>query len=451
MIMSNYQATIHAPFVLVPQYFGSTVFDRSSSKYLPFDHETTELLKASRTKPFFELLDGLDAEAAHAAIEFYQHFYDLRFFSLNGLFWGEVLELEAAQSHLSSPLAVHLEVMAACNLTCKHCFAGELPRKEERLSLKEIEALFEDMAKMGSYRLGLTGGEPLLHPQIFEIIDMAIAYGLHPCLTTNALLITEEIAREFGKREMLWLNVSLEGATAGTNDAVRGSGTFAKVVEKLQILSQYSRFTLAFTIMKTNAEEVLAFAKLGRELGASTVVFRPLYPVGVSQHFLDSLMPSFEQYNTALNLLADLQIEEAEADLRSIDPFSPSLRADNQAVTYGNHGCGAGNTVCSISVSGNVNPCSFLGEGFAVDNIRQRPLSEIWRKGQKFTEIRAYEGGTAESFSGGCRARSLVFEGSANAPDPWLNEKKALAIQPRQSNVRFFEPLDILQVSVKGD
>lgn len=450
--MSNYYQTIQAPFVLVPQYFGSTVFDRSTSKYLPFDFETTNLLKQSKDKTFFEVVGALtDREKQIQAIEFYHHFYDLGFFTIDGLFNGEILDVEPADNHLTSPLAVHLEVIAACNLTCTHCFAGELPRKEEKLTLKQIELLFEDMAKMGSYRLGLTGGEPLLRKDIFDIIDMATEYGLHPCLTSNALLITEDIAREFAKRELVWLNISLDGATSASNDRVRGKGTFTKVLDKLKMLSEYTRFTLAFTIMQTNAEDVIECAKLAQDVGASTAVFRPLYPVGVSQHFLDELMPSFQQYNDALKLLATIEVKDDSSDLRNIDPFSPLSREDTQAVTYHNHGCGAGNLVCSISVSGNVNPCSFLGEGFIADNIRNRPLSDIWHDSQMFTEIRSYEGGTAETFSGGCRARSLVFNDSANAPDPWIDAKNELSEQSRYSNVTFYDPLTVLEVKSERD
>ncbi|MCL4256679.1 MAG: SPASM domain-containing protein, partial [Anaerolineae bacterium] len=156
-------------------------------------------------------------------------------------------------------------------------------------------------------------------------------------------------------------------------------------------------------------------------------------------------------YNNALNLLAELEVETGEADMNTIDPFSPHSRQDTQAITYDNHGCGAGNLVCSISVSGDVNPCSFLGSGFVADNVRQRSLSEIWHKSAKFNEIRGYAGGTDETFSGGCRARSLVLNGSANAPDPWLDERKMLVNAPRQSNVTFYDLLDVVRVSAEGD
>jgi sulfatase maturation enzyme AslB (radical SAM superfamily) len=193
-----------APFVLVPQYFGSTVFDRSTSRYLPFDADATSLLLRLRSEPFEWLLAELeDRNLRDQYVRFFEHFYRLGFFSVDGMFVGAALDVEPPSDHLVGPLAVHLEVVAACNLRCTHCFAGELPRKEQTLSLEELDRLFGTLASMGAFRLGLTGGEPLLRRDVFDILDLAIAHGLHPCLTTNGLLITEKIAREFGKRDLV--------------------------------------------------------------------------------------------------------------------------------------------------------------------------------------------------------------------------------------------------------
>jgi MoaA/NifB/PqqE/SkfB family radical SAM enzyme len=81
----------------------------------------------------------------------------------------------------------------------------------------------------------------------------------------------------------VWLNVSLDGATAKTNDRVRGAGTFDRVVENLRLLGQHARFTLAFTVMSTNVHEIEACAELAARVGALTAVFRPLYPVGIAR------------------------------------------------------------------------------------------------------------------------------------------------------------------------
>jgi len=250
------------------------------------------------------------------------------------------------------------------------------------------------------------------------VLDAATARGLHPCLTTNGLLLDERLARELGRRELVWLNVSLEGARAETNDAVRGAGTFDAVIAKLRALGRHLRFTLAFTITSQSAAEVEACAELAREVGAHTAVFRPVYPVGVARAHPE-LAPTFAAYTGALARLA-----AGPGAARAIDGmgagFSPALRTETQAITYRGPGCGAANLVASISASGDVNPCSFLGPAFESGNVRERLFAEIWSAGQAFLRLRARAEG--DGFQGGCRARALAAHGSAFAPDPWHDE-----------------------------
>jgi radical SAM protein with 4Fe4S-binding SPASM domain len=413
------------PLVLVPQFFGSTVFDRRTSRYIPFDHETTNLLLESRSKSIGEIVDTAPPDRRAALSAFAATFYRKGFFTYDLRFDAAVLDVTPPADHLTGPLAVHLEVVAACNLTCTHCFAGELPRREPPLTLAELDALFANLARMGSFRLGITGGEPLLRKDLFDILDLATSHGLHPCLTTNALLLNETTAKKLGERPLVWLNVSLDGATAETNDTVRGEGTFDRVLEKIAMLRQHARFSLAFTVMRHNADETRAFAELGARTGAHTVVFRPLYPVGTAETNTD-LWPSFDDYERALDAIWTLGADASDrpAAVRAIDPFSPRIRQDSRAVVHDNWGCGAGNTVCSISVGGEVNPCSFLGSQFVANNVRREPFDRIWHESERFRAIRGLPGdgsGTA-TFGGGCRARSLVMAGDVNAPDPWLTE-----------------------------
>ncbi len=405
------------PLVLVPQHFGATVFDRRTSRYSPFDREGADLLRATLTAPFSAVASALEDEAERdAAMRFFVDLEGRGYFDLEGRLAGTELDVsDVPEGHLVGPLAVHQEVVAACNLTCAHCFAGELPRKARPLSLGELDALFADLAAMGSFRLGITGGEPLLRKDLFEVLDAATARGLHPCVTTNALLIDERVAREFGRRELVWLNVSLDGATAETNDLVRGDGVFERVKEKLAVLGRHARFTLAFTVMRHNAREVEGCARLAAEVGAHTAVFRPLYPVGVAREN-PALMPSYDDYAGALSRLASLDARAfGEHGLRALDPFSPTGREEARGGAVDELACGAGATVCSVSVSGDVNPCSFLGDDFVVGNVRERPFRSLWNDSEVMRRMRAPSAGQR-----GCRARSLAYAGDVDAPDPWV-------------------------------
>src|SRR5262245_12107284 len=114
------------PFVLVPQFFGSTVFDRGTSRYYPFDHETTGILTGLLTGRFDDLharfAASEPAERVVALERFHEHLCRLGMLTLDQRFAGERLDVTPPPDHLVGPLAVHLEVAASCNLTCTHCF-----------------------------------------------------------------------------------------------------------------------------------------------------------------------------------------------------------------------------------------------------------------------------------------------------------------------------------------
>jgi MoaA/NifB/PqqE/SkfB family radical SAM enzyme len=271
------------PLVLIPQYFGCLAFDRRTSRYLPFDREATALLRTLHDRPIDAVLADLaDGDERDTVARFFACFYERGFFGLDGRLAADVLDVDVPTDHLVGPLALHLEIVGACNLTCTHCFAGVLPRHHHPLTVAEMDLLFGDLARLGSFRLGLTGGEPMLRQDLGDILDAATGHGLHACWTTNGLLLTEESARQLGRRDLVWLNVSLEGPDAATNDAVRGPGTFTAVLENLKILRRHARFTLAFTVMRTNAHLVTQCAELAYRVGAHTAVFRPLYPAGIA-------------------------------------------------------------------------------------------------------------------------------------------------------------------------
>jgi len=422
-MVSQIKSAARSPLVLIPQPFGSLVFERRACRYLPFDAEATRLLLklADETIDAF-LANVRDPSELEQATRFYEEFYARGFFTLEGRFAGEVLSVASPGDHLAGPLAVHLKISDACNLQCRHCFAGDLEQRGRPLGLAELDSLFAQMSRMGSYRLGLTGGEPLLREDLFEIIDLALQHGLSPCVTTNGMLLDEPRAREFGRRELLWLNISLEGASPLTNDLVRGPGSFKRVMENLEVLARHTRFSLAFTVMRPNLLEIRKCAELALKLGAESVVFRPLYPVGTARLHLE-LMPTFAEYNAALESLADPGWQIADQNC-SVRPFSPAIRQTARSRVYWNHSCGAGNLVCSISSSGDVSPCSFLGPTFQVGNIRDRSLSDLWRdlSFEPFQKRQTKPATAPNGFTRGCRARAFWLNGSANAADPWIVE-----------------------------
>jgi molybdenum cofactor biosynthesis enzyme MoaA len=179
-----------------------------------------------------------------------------------------------------------------CNLACRHCFITCGPEEERvpMMSRARIEALLAEAAGLGVREYYLTGGEPMLHPEFFAIVERILEEGpVH--VLTNALLIDAAAAARLrqladGARYSLELRVSLDGMSAGENDPVRGRGSFERVAAALSHLAA-AELSPVITVVEhaqgmAAAEARQRFVEFARGLGLRRprVKFLPLLRIG---------------------------------------------------------------------------------------------------------------------------------------------------------------------------
>ena len=179
-----------------------------------------------------------------------------------------------------------------CNIACRHCFITCGP-KEDRVPFMTPERVWElliEAQALGVKEFYFTGGEPMLHPDFFPIIERTLKQGpVH--VLTNGILIDAAAAQRFAalsaaSRYSLELRVSLDGMTAEQNDPVRGRGTFARITAGLRELAQVAISPVITVVEHQDGmgdaaarQEFLAFAReLG--LGRPRVKFLPLLRLG---------------------------------------------------------------------------------------------------------------------------------------------------------------------------
>ncbi|MEO0605675.1 MAG: SPASM domain-containing protein, partial [Myxococcota bacterium] len=107
------------------------------------------------------------------------------------------------------------------------------------------------------------------------------------------------------------------------------------------------------------------------------------------------------------------------------DPFSPQIREARQARTFVGQGCGAGTLIASVSATGEVSPCSFLGPGATAGRLAETSFTELWNASTGFTALRDLGCEGCGGFEGGCRARAQTLNGHLDAPDPWYEAWRA--------------------------
>jgi len=316
------------------------------------------------------------------------------------------------------------ELTRACNLACRHCRAAATSRVPPgELSTDEAFALLDHVASFAKPTIILTGGEPLLRADLFDIARRATRLGLRAVAATNGALLDEATARRLLEAGVSRISVSIDGKDAPSHDALRGvPGAFDASLGGIAAARAAGlEFQLNTTVTTDNADDLPAIYELARSLGAAAYHVFLLVPTGRAAA-LRGMELDAPRYEAVLNWLAD-RVADSPLEIRATcaPHFYRILR--QRHIPTRARGCLAGQSFCFISHTGDVQPCGYFD--VQVGNVRQQSLREIWENAPLFRQLRhheAYRGkcGRCEyvRVCGGCRARAYEATGDPLAPEP---------------------------------
>lgn len=315
------------------------------------------------------------------------------------------------------------EVTRRCNLACVHCRASakDIPYSRE-LNKAEALNLIRNFNELGRPLVIFTGGEPLLRPDLFELIRAVRENGQKVALSTNGTLISPAVIAEIKALEVSRCSISIDGASSAAHDGFRGvPGAFELALKGVrQFRCADIPVQINTTITYENFQELPAIFELCKQLGVAAWHVFLLVPVGRGT-VLQSISPSV--YEQALVwIYKQSQTTEIEIKPTCAPQYNRLL---SQKATGGRvgRGCLGGMGFCFISHTGMVQPCGYLQ--LNCGNVREMPLSEIWRNAPVFRQIRdvsAYSGPCGKCRfrhqCGGCRARAYAYSGDYLSSDP---------------------------------
>jgi heme b synthase len=329
------------------------------------------------------------------------------------------------------------ETTRRCNLDCRHCRAaatqGPYPGE---LTTDEGIKLLNDVASMGQVVIILTGGEPLLREDIFELAAHGHRIGHRMVMAVNGTLVTQEIARRLKEVGIQRVSISIDGATAESHDELRAvPGAFEGALRGIAAFKQAGLpFQINTTITRNNLAELPAIYELAISLGAAAHHVFVLVPTGRGAEMVDQLV-SPEEYEETLRWMLARQ-KEGRLHLKpTCAPqyyrlWREDARARGEKITPQSHGmeamtkgCLGGQGFAFVSYRGEVQPCGYLE--LVAGNIREHPFPEIWANSELFREMRAVDDYHGKCHAcqyrkvcGGCRARAYAMTGDALAEDP---------------------------------
>jgi len=349
------------------------------------------------------------------------------------------------------PRLIFWETTAGCNLRCIHCRRIDIADKlvPEDLTTAESKQLIDQIVAFCNPILILSGGEPLIRPDIFDIAEHAVAKGLRVALATNGTLIDAPTAQRIVDTGIRRVAVSLDGATAETHDSFRAlPGSFAQALEGIRHLrARGMSVQINTTVARHNVDELPQVLDLALSLGADALHIFLLVPVGCGLEIADEQMISPRRYEEVLNWFYDRDQEgllelkatcaphyfrivhqRMAAEERQAPPSQKRQRGVGAAASSDLYamtkGCLAGTGVCFVSHKGEVFPCGYLP--LVAGSVRKQPLQQIWQDAPIFKELRdpeLLEGKCGrcqfKRVCGGCRARAYGTSGNYLDEEPF--------------------------------
>ncbi len=322
---------------------------------------------------------------------------------------------------LSAPICLTWELTYACNLSCVHCLSSSGRRDPRELSTVECQAVIDELERMQVFYVNIGGGEPTVRPDFWELVDYAVAHHVGVKFSTNGIKINPAIARRLTGSDYVDVQISLDGATAEVNDAVRGIGSHRIALNAMANLADagFRGFKLSVVVTRQNVGQLDDFAALAAHYGAQLRLTR-LRPAGRGANVWADLHPTAEQQRELYNWL----VAHGE-DVLTGDSFF-HLSGYGQALP-GLNLCGAGRVVCLIDPVGDVYACPFaIHQNFLAGNVRDRGgFARVWRESELFATLREPQSaGTCASCSafdacqGGCMAAKFFTGLPLAGPDP---------------------------------
>lgn len=341
------------------------------------------------------------------------------------------------------PKWIAWEITRRCNLKCIHCrSSSEIEVKNHPdFSTHEAFRIINDIASFAKPVIVLSGGEPLLRKDVFEIARYGTDRGFRMCLATNGTLVTDEICEKIKSADIKIVSLSLDGSVESVHDDFRNQkGAFAGTIKAAGLFKKYAiEFIINSSFTKRNQDEIPNVYKLAKELGATAWYLFMIVPTGRGEDILNELI-SEDDYEKILDW--HYLMEKDEKDLlvrptcaphyyrivlqKSKEEGTKFERRTLKFSTGGSKGCIAGQLIALLDVDGNVLPCSYFPK--PAGNLKEQSFKDIWENSELFKELRdfkKYKGkcGACEYLTvcGGCRARAYSIYGDYLAEEPFCS------------------------------
>ena len=354
------------------------------------------------------------------------------------------------REYFKTPAIVDISITQKCNLHCDYCSASAGPNAEtnNEMSLDDYRRLFKELDDLHVLRVSISGGEPLIREDFFDILEEACKYDYATVINTNGTLITDELAYKLTKYSFDRICVTLDGSCAEIHEYHRGKGTFNKVLEGIKILQKYNLpVSTLFTLNEKNVEDLINAIRFNEALGMDYMTVMVVCPTGRAT---DKNVVSKEKWYPLFLKLSEMKAnDEIHINFKIVPPnesetfwlyYYPLKYYDrldllqfwNQDITMQTEkrelSCMAGIKAACVTPEGKVFGCELMlsNPDFCAGSFKEHSFKSIWDDSEVFNRFRnaCFENITGkgskcknEWCGGGCRSSAFNLTGSYMGSD----------------------------------
>ncbi|MGB7547689.1 MAG: radical SAM protein [Terracidiphilus sp.] len=275
------------------------------------------------------------------------------------------------------PLSAHLDITWRCNERCIHCYLDHEDKGE--MSTAEIKDVIKQLAECGTFFLSISGGEPLLRRDCFEILEYARKLRFNVKLKTNAVMIGPKQAARLKELGIEQVQISIYSHLPEIHDAItKVPGSLSRSLEAIRHLkAQGVKVSITNVLMKQNITNGKAVQKLAKELGVEFVIDPTITPKLDGDRSITSLGISAKELE---------EVFHTEEFVGNVGEFCAPVSTVDDDVLEG-YSCSAGHTLAYISPYGDVFPC--VQFPMPCGSLRKQTFREIWWRSEALTELRS--------------------------------------------------------------
>lgn len=300
------------------------------------------------------------------------------------------------------PIIAHLAITNACNMNCKYCSVKNVHSKiKNGLSTEEYKKIIDKLVDIGTFQIGLTGGEPTTRKDLVELVKYIASKNVACNLTTNGFMVPEELIIQLKEAGLTQVQISLDSYKKEVHEKYRTEGSFDRAINTAKLFKKHGFIVGVDTVVTNNnmndLEKFMDFLEKNNFDGLTIIKLKQGY---LDLETFKEQVPEYNEYAKLIDKVCRRKGNlEITIDCSSVSNLCKTLTLEEQNKIH-SAGCPAGHTLISIAPNGDMYPCAALtNEKYKIGNILTDDLERVWNESEILTKLR----GIKNNVEGKCK------------------------------------------------